>query len=177
MEAAKQEFVRAATMGEISTAVREAKGFQTQPLNPDIWSVVNTWNVFTSCVLNPLEPRSIYVAGTKYLPVMVERACFDAWLGERRKEALADASKPRSRGGRSVHDPLGPMNHDVLRAIETATGVWTENKMAKEDDVFEAVKATGNTISRRSFDRYVIPAARQDAKAPAKRGPRPAAAI
>lgn len=160
-------------MGEISTAVREPKSFQTQPLNPDIWSVVNTWNVFTSCVLNPLEPQSIYFAGAKHKPVMVERVSFDAWLGERRKEARADASKPPGRAGRSVHDPLGAMNHDVLRATETATGVWTESKMAKEDDVFGAVKATGNPISRRAFDDYVIPAARKAANAPAKRGPRP----
>jgi hypothetical protein len=80
---AKDEFIRAATMGEFVTATRSVgMVVQFEPIDPDIWSIVQRHNVFTLCVLNPSEPNSVAFMGAGFLPVMVEKTSFEPWLAE-----------------------------------------------------------------------------------------------
>lgn len=65
-EQAKQEFLRAATLNEIETAVVQKGTVNFSQLNPDIWSVVSR-NVFFCCEISPSKPNSIYATGTHHV--------------------------------------------------------------------------------------------------------------
>lgn len=137
------EFHRAAVMGQIETFLRFENSVALSPVPADVWSVINTKNVFVHFTINLAEPSSNAFAGKGFHPVFVGRSSLNDFVTARTNLKANDLTPDSNDLSLQLEAQMGvtgdvpepASSETIIRAAKPETNSHAEWWRGKTDDI------------------------------------------